>query len=95
MRVKDSFRIEFDDTGEVKRKIWRLNFKYVSEETYAKAAATDKTLPPYFKDTNQYKTLVTPEVKALIKRYRAMSPVKIPLEFGDKGEPVAAPPVQE
>lgn len=87
--------IEFDEQGTVTMKRWRISGNQVDENAYAEAAAKDPTLPPYFADANQYKTMVTPEAKALLKHYREMTPVKIPLEFDAKGEPVAAPPIQK
>lgn len=71
---------------------WYVNNKSVDEEEYAKTAEQDKTLPPYFQDIEQYKQFVTPEVTTLAEKYRTMPRVKIPLEFDDKGEPIAAPP---
>lgn len=86
--------IKFDKKGAVTMKLWAIMGRDVDEKAYAEAAAKDPTLPPYFADANQYKTLVTPDAKALLKHYREMPPVKIPLEFDGNGEPVPAPPAQ-
>lgn len=71
---------------------WVIYDLEASEEDYAKFAATDKTLPPYYKDLERYKEYVTPEVTALLKKYIEMPRVKIPLEFDAKGEPIPASP---
>jgi len=71
---------------------WLVNGFKVSEDEYAKAAAAEKTLLPYFKDVERYREYVTPEIKALLKKYMEMPRVKIPLEFDARGEPVVAPP---
>lgn len=91
--------IYFERDGAIQKKRWTLKgWEFedsdVSEEEYAKAAALDKSLPPYFADAQRYKQFVTPEVKALVEKYRALPHVKIPLEFDDKGETVLAPPVE-
>lgn len=86
--------IRFDERGNVTKKEWDIRGRRVSEKEYAKVAATNKSLPPYFADANKYKTFTTPETKALLKKYREMRPVKIPLEFDGKGEPLLSP-VQE
>ena len=76
--------------GEARR--WYVDSRKVSEAEYAQAAATDKTLPPYFADIEQYKQFVTPEVFTLAEKYRTAPRIKIPLEFDANGEPVLAPP---
>ena len=83
--------IKFDEKGAVTMKLWAIMGDDVDEKAYAAAAAEDPTLPPYFADANQYKTMVTPEAKALLKHYREMPPVKIPLEFDANGQPLLAP----
>ena len=85
------FSVDFNQQGNIKSKNWILNYDVVTEEEYAKAAAQDKTLPPYYADAQRYKEFVTPEIKAILLKYRTMPRVKIPLEFDALGNPVLAP----
>ncbi len=54
--------------------------KEVSAAAYRKACETDPTLPRYRKDPLEYRKLLTPEVRAVIKRYQQIEPVNIPLQ---------------
>jgi len=83
--------VRFLPTGTVVEKIWTLNGKHSTEAAYAKAAAADPTLPPYYEDATRYKEFVTDEVKALLAKYRALPKVKIPLQIDAAGNPVLAP----
>jgi len=70
---------------------WMVKGFDTGEAEYLKAMETDKTLLPYYKDVERYKEYVTPEIKAMLRKYMDMPRVKIPLEFDAKGEPLPAP----
>jgi antitoxin component YwqK of YwqJK toxin-antitoxin module len=84
--------LSFSQSGAVVSTTWYVNESKVSESEYKTAASTDATLPPYNENPARYKELATPEVKAVLKKYRNAPRVKIPLEFDTTGDPVLAQP---
>ncbi|EDY15970.1 conserved hypothetical protein [Chthoniobacter flavus Ellin428] len=83
--------IDFDRRGGIESINWYRSGQEVTEAEYAKAAALDPKLPPYYHEPDKYKEeFVTPEVRALVEHYQKMPPVKIPLEFGPDGKPILA-----
>jgi len=87
----DGPSVDFNPDGSLSKVEWYIHRQKVSVSEYAEAAKKDPSLPPYYEDATQYTNLVTDEVKNLLKKYRNMPRVKIPLEFGKNGEPVAEP----
>jgi antitoxin component YwqK of YwqJK toxin-antitoxin module len=81
----------YTSRGDTIEKMWFVKDQEVTEAQYAAAAAKDPALPPYYEDTTKYREFVTPEVKALLEKYRTMPRVKIPLEFDAQGNPIPAP----
>ncbi len=71
--------LTWDQKGALSQIIWWVNNQQVTPAQYANAAKTDKSLPPYFTDANQYKTLIPPGVLALEQKYRTQPAVRIPL----------------
>lgn len=82
--------IYFDQKGLPSRKLWRVNDREITESEYIKLAAADASLPPYYEDASRYKEFVDESINAIIEKYRKLPRVKIPLEFGEKGEPLLA-----
>lgn len=83
--------IDFRAGGEVSHKAWFIREKVVSEAEYSKVAAARPDLPQYFEDAQKYKGTVPDDVWELLKKYRSLPKVKIPLEFDELGNPVLAP----
>jgi hypothetical protein len=81
--------IRFDAKGNVAESRWFLNGMEKDEAAYAAAAAADPKLPPYHKEGAKYHEYADLEVRALLKRYRNLPRVKIPIELDLKGVPIA------
>jgi len=82
--------LEFSQSGALIYQAWYVKAVKVTESEYEAAASRDPTLPPYYADATKYKEFATPEVKAILKKYRDLPRVKIPLEFDKTGKPVLA-----
>lgn len=84
--------ITYSERGSVETVSWhtgRMDDQLVTSSEYAAAQAAAPTLlPPYYSDIDEYKKLVTDDVKAVIEKYRQMPRVKIPLLFDKDGTPV-------
>jgi hypothetical protein len=61
-----------------------IHSRSYSREIYEKAAAKDSTLPRIERDPKAYKKLLEEKTKKIIAQYKAMPPVKIPLECKDE-----------
>jgi antitoxin component YwqK of YwqJK toxin-antitoxin module len=73
--------VDFDENGKVDGDIvYRVNGDEVSEDNYQKLFKGNPTFPKYEQNPDDYKKLVDDRVKAIIKKYKEMPPVKIPLE---------------
>ncbi|MEA3209007.1 MAG: hypothetical protein QOE70_2064 [Chthoniobacter sp.] len=82
--------IDFSTSGRVTTKQWFVNNEEVSESQYAAAASADSTLPRYYPDGVKYKEFIDADLKALLRKYRTLPRVKIPLEFDEKGNLIFA-----
>lgn len=85
--------------GTIVRIRWFLDSREVKEAEYKDISmsvetaghnSASLTLPPYHSDPQKYMTLVTEDVKVLVKQYLKLPRVKIPLEFDKDGKPVPA-----
>jgi antitoxin component YwqK of YwqJK toxin-antitoxin module len=71
--------VRYTHKGELKSISYYLHGKRVPVDEYRKAAETDRTLPRFRKDPQDYRQLLTQETKDRIKAYKAKPRAKIPL----------------
>jgi antitoxin component YwqK of YwqJK toxin-antitoxin module len=83
-------QLEFTSNGQLKRRVFYLAGIEVSDGEYAKAVASDRSLPPYYVDSSEYKSRVGDETKKQLRNYQGKPRVKIPLELDFKGNPISA-----
>lgn len=82
--------IRFDRDGSLLSKSYYINGNKVGDADYARAAASDSTLPPYYPDVGRYKELVGNDTKAIFDRYSSMPRVRMPLQLDEQGLPLPA-----
>jgi len=85
-------QIHFKPDGTLAYAKWYLNGKKVTEAEYAKEAAKDSSLPPYYVDTTKYREINDSEARTMMLHYKNLPRVKIPLEFDANGNPLPAEP---
>jgi len=84
-------RIHYDKAGNVTSSKWFVGDEEVTSAAYQQAAAADSSLPAYFADATRYKDLVENRALIELQRSRQVPKVRIPLQFDQSGNPIAAP----
>ncbi len=89
-------RINFKADGSLANVEWwtrgDLNSHQMTEAAFAAAVEADPSQGPYFSDPLHYKTLVSEEYWAQVRKFQRARPVRIPLELDDFGMPLPVGP---
>ena len=77
--------LTYSRNGALQEILYFLEGNKVEKEEYAEAQKKDGTLPPLYDNAQNYKKLLSQEIKGLLESYKAIEPVIIPLQFDKEG----------
>jgi len=76
----------YEDSGKIGELVFLLRGVTVNKDEYQKASKTNKEIPKLLEKSKAYKKHLHPDIAALIRSYKSIEAVKIPLKLNDEGK---------